>query len=585
MHLTKKGLSPSKNLSDVKNAATARTNINAETLGAAKELADNQDIYGFVDNSETTISFNDTTYEFTLGVTDTTFRYYRNGQLNTITGAKTVTLPGTPPTATKYYITMNADNGALSQSTTAWNLTTSTAVPVAVICFNDTLTPKYCLSDERHLCNWTRNQHSYQHLTQGTRFESGGALSGYTVAPSSPADTDNTYQIAETIIWDENIRHTNAALTAENAFEIEYRSGAGTWLWESSDVPFRYTTSGYIQYDNAGTMTEGAAGNFYVTYLLATNAQGVHRFVHIHGQAAYASLTAAQNASFSDLTLTGLQYQEAIALWKLIWSTNASYSTKGKCRLAVAPIRVQTAIQSAGSIPGYGSMAMQNSDSVSISGGTVGGENVTNLKLSKLDATAAPTANDDSGDGYGVGSLWIDVTGDRTYRCVDATVGAAVWIETLKPASTAETTTGTETAKAVTPDGLAGSSIFGVKAVEAVVFDFATDCATGDGKFYFVIPPALNGMNLVGVHGRAITAGTTGTMDVQLRNVTDSVDMLSTKLTWDSTEVGTDTAATPYVIDTTKDDVASYDVIAVDVDAVQTTKAKGMIITLWFQLP
>ena len=92
-------------------------------------------------------------------------------------------------------------------------------------------------------------------------------------------------------------------------------------------------------------------------------------------------------------------------------------------------------------------------------------------------------------------------------------------------------------------------------------------------------------MNLVGVHGRVITAGITGTMDVQIRNVTDSVDILSTKLTWDSTEVGTDTAATPYVIDTTKDDVASYDVLAVDVDAVQTTKAKGMIITLWFQLP
>jgi hypothetical protein len=50
--------------------------------------------------------------------------------------------------------------------------------------------------------------------------------------------------------------------------------------------------------------------------------------------------------------------------------------------------------------------------------------------LAKFDATAAPTADDDSGDGYSVGSLWIDVTNDEAYRCVDASLGAAVWINT-----------------------------------------------------------------------------------------------------------------------------------------------------------
>lgn len=47
--------------------------------------------------------------------------------------------------------------------------------------------------------------------------------------------------------------------------------------------------------------------------------------------------------------------------------------------------------------------------------------------LDKVDATAAPTVNDDAGDGYSVGSKWVDVTNDKCYVCVDATVGAAVW--------------------------------------------------------------------------------------------------------------------------------------------------------------
>lgn len=48
----------------------------------------------------------------------------------------------------------------------------------------------------------------------------------------------------------------------------------------------------------------------------------------------------------------------------------------------------------------------------------------------KIDGTAAPGVNDDAGDGFSVGSTWIDATADKCYTCVDSTVGAAVWKET-----------------------------------------------------------------------------------------------------------------------------------------------------------
>lgn len=45
-------------------------------------------------------------------------------------------------------------------------------------------------------------------------------------------------------------------------------------------------------------------------------------------------------------------------------------------------------------------------------------------------ATAAPTVNDDATQDYSVGSRWYDTTNDRSYTCLDATAGAAVWRET-----------------------------------------------------------------------------------------------------------------------------------------------------------
>lgn len=204
-----------------------------------------------------------------------------------------------------------------------------------------------------------------------------------------------------------------------------------------------------------------------------------------------------------------------------------------------------------------------------------------------------PVDDDHPNRGVAVGDLWID-TDDNILRVCSA-VGPIVFILAMPTASAtveglvelatiAETNTGTDAGRAVTPDGLAGSNL-GEKTVELVVFDFTTDVTTGDGKFYFHVPSPLDGMNLVEVHAEVITAGTTNTTDIQIANATDSVDMLSTVLTIDSGETGSDSAAAPAVIDGTKDDVVTNDLLRIDVDAVSTTAPKGLIVTLGFRLP
>lgn len=63
--------------------------------------------------------------------------------------------------------------------------------------------------------------------------------------------------------------------------------------------------------------------------------------------------------------------------------------------------------------------------------------------INNLEATVDPTANDDSSEGYSVGSQWVNGTGGRAFVCVDATEGAAVWNETgAGPAGTVEAPAG-----------------------------------------------------------------------------------------------------------------------------------------------
>lgn len=107
---------------------------------------------------------------------------------------------------------------------------------------------------------------------------------------------------------------------------------------------------------------------------------------------------------------------------------------------------------------------------------------------------------------------------------------------------------------------------------------------TGDGKAYFRVPAALNGCNLTGVAGAVTTSSSSGIPTVQVANVTDAVDMLSTKLTIDQGETDSSTAAAAAVIDTAHDDVATGDMLRIDID-VAGTGAKGLIVQLTFEKP
>lgn len=173
------------------------------------------------------------------------------------------------------------------------------------------------------------------------------------------------------------------------------------------------------------------------------------------------------------------------------------------------------------------------------------------------------------------------VSGNPTLAGIDASTTVKGVSEL---ATNTETTTGTDTTRTITPDALAHSE-YGIRTVQLLVTDpNGSAITTGDGKAYFTVPTTLNGYNLIRAHAALTTVSSSGTPTIQIANVTDSVDMLSTRITIDISELTSFTAAAAAVIDTTKDDVVTGDLLRVDVD-VAGTGAKGLMVILAFQLP
>jgi len=94
---------------------------------------------------------------------------------------------------------------------------------------------------------------------------------------------------------------------------------------------------------------------------------------------------------------------------------------------------------------------------------------------------------------------------------------------------------------------------------------------TGNGITHVTIPSSLDGKRLASANAHVYTVGTGGSItNVQLHNLTDAVDMLSTPITIDLNEKDSSTAATQPVVNSSTNLISTGDVIRIDVDAVAT---------------
>jgi hypothetical protein len=187
-------------------------------------------------------------------------------------------------------------------------------------------------------------------------------------------------------------------------------------------------------------------------------------------------------------------------------------------------------------------------------------------------------ANFQAGDG----DLDDLADGSLTGSKVSAASSTAVGVVEL--ATDAETSTGTSTTLAVTPDGLAGS-IYGQKELFWTVTAAATNTAVADGTDARVVPASMNGMNLVDLTCAVanLNSAASGATTVVIRRVRagTAANMTSTGVTINYNEY----TASDETVDTASDDLATGDSLYLDVDAITTDPHKGLSCTATFKTP
>ena len=209
-----------------------------------------------------------------------------------------------------------------------------------------------------------------------------------------------------------------------------------------------------------------------------------------------------------------------------------------------------------------------------------------NYSLSGDDGAAGATgATGAAGAGSGdmlVANNLSDVAAAATAfaNIKQAATSSATGVSELAIAS--EVNTGTDAARTITPDALAGS-IHGVKKLGGTLAERATAASVAT---FLDIPVTsdMEGMELFDWMGNVVTAGTTGTQTLDI--LKNGVTMFATKPTIDSAETTTFTAAAAGVLKTDgTEDVTEGDIISFGITALHTTPALGSGLVGLFRKP
>jgi hypothetical protein len=297
------------------------------------------DPHGFVNQTDSVISFANGTRTFTIAPAVTEYEYFYQGDRVTKTAADNVQLP--TDTSGIWFVYFDA-SAVLQAKQTLW--VEPTDLFVAVVYWNSTTQVGF-LAEERHTVGMPWRTHVYLHQAFGTQYLNGLTIGGYTLDTDSDAAV--TIGITSGAIADEDLTHNivddptptlpfEQVLSDPAQIPVYYRDGAnGDWVKDTAtDFWVKNTPAGMVNYNEftGGTwqQTEGNGGWHLAYWIVATNHPS-EPIISIQGQREDSQLNDAQdNNTLENLDLGTLPSSEYRFLYRIILKTSNGYANTRK---------------------------------------------------------------------------------------------------------------------------------------------------------------------------------------------------------------------------------------------------------------
>ena len=405
------------------------------------------------------------------------------------------------------------------------------------------------------------------------------------------AGTASTTTIAGTLTMGSTAALTNAGLVAvANQSGITGLGTISSGTWEATDVAIAHGGTGASSAGDArtnlglGTAATASTGISNTNVPVFTTGVADDDFLRVAG-------TSIEGRSASEV-LSDIGAQASLTFG--ISNTNAvkidaaDVADDEYARFTANGLESRSTSEVLSDIGGQASLTfgISNTNAVKIDAADVADDEYARFTANGLESrTAAEVAADIEGSIDAVGTIASGVWQGTAIASGYMAQGTTSAKGALEIATTAEINTSTDADRAMTPDLFAASN-YGIRYVQIMAVAADTDLTVADGLAYFHVPAGLNGMDLVEVHAEVFTApvGSTATFEISLNGA--STQMLSTNITIDASETGSDTAATAAVINTSTDDVDTNDLIQINCTQVgSSTAGKGLLVTMGFRIP
>ena len=327
-------------------SGTVTTMLYSTTPSAGPDLYVERDEWlqnGFVNRTDSEISWDDGTRTFSITPTGSSYEYLHDGIVYTVSGVKSVTVPDTTAVRPIYF-----DGDTLTYLEPAASTPTKGQIAniimneayVSVVYWNQGLQDARWV-DERHGYRMSPVTHLWIHTAVGPVHIDGLSPSDVLSDESGNLDSHAQFGMTSGTFVDEDITHNLPTVGSTTGLEIWYYDGVeGKWTTNSG---FSVLTAGTgrLAWNSSGTQVEAGNGKFVLAHVLSTNIledDGTTR-KHIcwQGQAEYATLTAAREGANTEMA-TIVQVREVgipefIPIATFIFQTSTSYGNAVKARI------------------------------------------------------------------------------------------------------------------------------------------------------------------------------------------------------------------------------------------------------------